>query len=75
MPQVTIYPNPADDHITISGIRDVISISIYNVNGQKVFAADRLNSSIDISQFEQGLYLVSILTADGNEISSRFIKK
>ena len=69
--QVSIYPNPTNDKITIeaAGIKN---ITVVNMLGQKVYESS-LNADqtvVDFSQLEDGLYMVRV-TTDEYEIVER----
>jgi hypothetical protein len=66
--QVSVYPNPANGPVTLDldvpfGSHEA-TVTLFNVLGQQVFAADysvnsgRNNLSVDVSAFSSGLYLV-----------------
>ncbi len=57
-----IYPNPANNRLTISGTKSGQRIHIASLNGQqmKVFAAEEGNTVINLSSFDAGIYLVTI---------------
>ncbi|MGQ2985434.1 T9SS type A sorting domain-containing protein [Flavobacterium sp.] len=58
-PKLSVYPNPASDMVTISGLADNTPVSIYTVTGQKV--KDVMGSSdtrIDVSSLASGAYFV-----------------
>ena len=60
----SIYPNPANNDLTISSKSDPIStVAIYNVLGQQVLHFDFAESTseeINISSLDSGLYIVQI---------------
>jgi len=63
---ISIYPNPAKDILNIScqdgaTIEEVI---IYNQTGQKVFAGELLDNTIDVSSLPQGLYFIHVQVGD-----------
>ena len=61
---ISIYPNPTSDIITISAENLTISqINIYNQLGQQMPIDP--GTSIDVSTFPKGLYIVEIETEDG----------
>jgi len=70
---INIFPNPATDKLTItSGELPVTSIEIFDVFGKKV-ASNHLiisssNQTIDISYLNSGIYLVKIITEQGEII-------
>lgn len=60
-----IYPNPASDYINVN-TKDLTLINIYNVKGQVVKSFD-INEElmiIDMSDFEQGIYIIEGLDDD-----------
>ena len=67
-----IYPNPATDHITISG-GEYESISFVSANGA-VLGREAAQGSHDITRLPKGLNFVIIHTANG-DVSERFIKR
>ncbi|WP_415831473.1 T9SS type A sorting domain-containing protein, partial [Flavobacterium terrigena] len=50
---ISLYPNPTNDYITISRLNNnlINSIEVYNVSGQKMKISDAKNNSIDLSDF------------------------
>jgi len=73
--QFTIFPNPADNFLTIKSQNTaIVSISIYNTIGQEVLTFNNPNTfarTIDISSLTKGMYFVNI---NGNT-SKKIIKK
>lgn len=67
--EIVIYPNPSRDQIIIhSGNEMIESIEIYNPEGKTVFKKTDVKSlqyQIDTSQFQNGTYLMSVLTGSG----------
>lgn len=63
---VTIYPNPAKDNITVEGTTKGI-IEIFNLQGQpiKYVNASEKETNIDISNLNAGVYSLKITTDDG----------
>lgn len=57
-----IFPNPANNRLTISGTKSGQGIHITSLNGQqkKVFTAEEGNTVINLSSFDAGIYLVTI---------------
>ena len=76
--RIKIYPNPGDDHITISlgQYHSDAKLYIYDAIGREVYS-DRymyLDRDIDISALPVGIYQVSVCAADG-VLMSRFVKE
>lgn len=64
--QVSVYPNPATDYVTVqlpAGI-ELQSVAIYDVLG-KLVTNKITNNQINVSQFTQGVYLLTIQTSQG----------
>ena len=60
-----IYPNPANHSITIRGAERV-NMQLMNVAGQIVYSESNLSNeiTIDVSQFDRGVYFVRLTTID-----------
>lgn len=64
--QVSVYPNPATDYITVqlpTGV-ELKSIAVYDVLG-KLVSTEIVNNQINVSQFTRGVYLLTIQTSQG----------
>ncbi|MBQ4205328.1 MAG: T9SS type A sorting domain-containing protein, partial [Bacteroidales bacterium] len=74
--QTSIYPNPADNTLTIKAEDDIQHINIYNVVGIKVMEMTINNKEtvIDITNLESGMYLIEIQGIKEKGIKT-FIKK
>lgn len=66
--EVTVYPNPATDRISISG--EVSEVSLYSLQGQLVRTI-RNQNSLDVSTFAKGLYLVKVKNKLGINSTSK----
>jgi polyhydroxybutyrate depolymerase len=66
--EISVYPNPAIDEITIQGFSQKLShsyCSLFSIEG-KQFNMDLLeNNTIDTSKLESGVYFVRIATREG----------
>ncbi|ARV05624.1 hypothetical protein BTO04_02435 [Polaribacter sp. SA4-10] len=69
--EVSIFPNPASDFITISNQENIESFIIINQLGQKVLKGINNNEEIDVRSLKSGLYFLKF--ENGNAI--KFIKK
>jgi len=60
---LSIFPNPMSDNITVSSGKEAGFITISNSLGQIVYKTETksFNSQIDISQFPRGVYIVRAL--------------
>jgi hypothetical protein len=68
-----IYPNPADDRITITTSAALQEARIYTLQGQ---LAIRSNSAvIDVSNLSSGIYMVEVLCKNGGRQMTRLVKE
>lgn len=71
--QISIYPNPASDLLTIESSSKINNVRIFDITGKEVLNTN--NTSIDISKLKRGVYALKV-SLDNNETNvSRFIKK
>jgi hypothetical protein len=70
---VYVYPNPARDIISVSGMdQPGAAITFYDMVGKKVrfVQLEGLNTQLDISDLDKGVYLYRITTAENVDIQS-----
>jgi hypothetical protein len=70
---IAVYPNPATSTLTISA-SNIQSLSILNVNGQKVLKPVLKNNSVNIQSLATGAYVVEVQLEDGTIQHLKFIK-
>ena len=71
---VKVYPNPATDHIFVSGISSLSKVEIFSLLGAKVFEKTTNEDQIIPIHFEKGMYFVKI-TSDEKQIVKKIIVK
>lgn len=73
MQNLRVYPNPVRENLTIINDQNISSVRIFDITGRVVFNADinDITAEINVSDFNQGVYVVQIIS--GNEVSSRKI--
>ncbi|WP_422105423.1 BspA family leucine-rich repeat surface protein [Winogradskyella sp.] len=73
--QILLYPNPTSSSFRIKGLTTTSQIRIYDVNGRLILEEQRGDDRpIDMSRYDNGIYLVEISTERGTQIK-RLIKK
>lgn len=74
--QISVYPNPAKSNIQISNSDSFTnpSVKIFNILGKEVYASETLNSVIDVSMLNCGIYLLNI-QSENKSISVKFSKE
>lgn len=68
---LNIFPNPADDYISINGLSDASNVSVFDLDGKKVLSASN-SEKIDVSGLNKGIYMVIL---DGVQEPIKLIKK
>ena len=71
-----LYPNPANDRLYIDSKVKINEVVIYDVYGrsQQSTVNSQQSLSIDVSNFNSGIYFVKIVT-DNGEVVKRFVKQ
>lgn len=73
---IKVYPNPANDVLnfeTADGIT-LDKVEVFDTIGKRVLSTTVVNSSIDISQLNSGIYFVKIYSGD-QQLTKKIIKK
>ncbi len=71
---VTVYPNPANDHIQLNSKLSIDRIDIYDILGKKMKRYSITDNRVDISNLTTGMYFIHINTS-ANIQTLPFIKK
>lgn len=78
LPQaMQIYPNPASDKMNIGFTHAENGIlQVFNLAGQSVYQTNVQSSSLnfDISQWENGMYIIRFISQQGTPITQKFMK-
>lgn len=71
----TVYPNPAEDMITIEGYGAINSLTISDMEGRCVIKEKTKPSKyiLDVSGFSNGIYFAEIISVNGNKTTKKFI--
>lgn len=74
--EISIYPNPARDYISItdnSG-NQPIKAELYNFSGQKVLEYTSDFKNLNLSGLEDGVYMVKVIDSDNNVKNKKIVK-
>jgi hypothetical protein len=69
---VSLYPNPATDVLNVSGVENVTSLVINDINGRTIKTVNNI-TSINVSDLNAGVYFINITTENGN-VTKKFMK-
>jgi hypothetical protein len=74
-PNISFYPNPANNTIYIRGdIQNISNVSIYNLNNQLLHQQNHTNS-INIENLPPNIYFIKFITHVGSTNVEKFIKE
>lgn len=75
-PKLAIYPNPANNHVMISGLLGDSKIELYNILGERVLTLQSTGSqeAISVSQLPTGTYFVKIVQ-NNTQITKKLVVK
>jgi hypothetical protein len=73
--KLSVYPNPAKDELYVSLPVSISAVSILDITGKTVMTAEAKDKTaqLNISALNQGLYFVSVKTADGRNAVKRIV--
>lgn len=76
--QISVYPNPVQDELTIEGLGGLETIRILDVSGRIIIqgrnGAGQNRHTFDIRSLSNGIYVVNIQMPDGSIVSQKLIK-
>ncbi len=66
-PDITLYPNPARDRVTIKSSEIISVIELYHITGQRIKSVypDAREHSLNVGQLQRGTYFLRIQYQDG----------
>jgi hypothetical protein len=70
---VSVYPNPANNQITLRTSAIIKSIEVIDLTGKAVMDIPMVRNSLDVSSLNRGIYILKAYT-DSGIITSRFVK-
>ena len=77
IPQLTIYPNPANEliHVKTDEPNKIANIEIINTIGSSILKINGFQNQIHISQFSNGIYFIKTHFKNGASTIQKLIKK
>ena len=75
-----LYPNPATQELTISGIDEIANIHIYDNRGSEIYCWNFVGYSgrvlkINVVQLPVGTYIISAIQRNGKRFVGKFVKQ
>lgn len=72
--QISIYPNPASDLITIKSPKEIVRTELSSVEGSIILQAEN-SDQIDISKLSPGIYFLKTELKSGQSLIKKIIRK
>lgn len=73
--ELSVYPNPTNSILSIDTKgEEILGIKVYNIAGKQINSTLNKNSTLDVSSFQNGIYILQVQTQNGITLS-RFIKQ
>ena len=74
---ITLFPNPVSEELTVRNIADFSDLCIYNLAGQKIYNKEisGRDCAINTSNFDKGLYLLRLSGKTSNWVIRKFLKR
>ncbi len=73
---ISIFPNPASDDITVSFNKKAVSIEIFDLNGRKFYTLKnpQKTETLDLKSFNKGIYMLRVVFEGNIPITKHIIK-
>jgi hypothetical protein len=73
---LTVWPNPANNSITISATGTMTKLTVFDVRGKKVFSKKPMAKQFKMSivSLSSGVYFIKANIGDG-EVNGKFVKE
>jgi hypothetical protein len=71
---ITIYPNPTKEQLTIEGVEGIELIRILTMDGKVMETITTTNNTISVEALPQGIYTIEVITTEGTGYKN-FIKQ
>lgn len=72
---ISVYPNPFTDVITISGDMEPQSVSVYDTSGRTVKEVKSPEKAISLQELNAGVYMIRLIMKDGTSKTVKAVKK
>ncbi|MFK7757985.1 MAG: T9SS type A sorting domain-containing protein [Flavobacteriales bacterium] len=73
MDKFSVYPNPSNGDVTISGADDLSSITVFNLMGKKVLSLDEFQNNTVKLELSSGNYIISFESKNGQVKTEQLI--
>lgn len=73
---ISLFPNPVQNQLNITGIQlaEISKVEVYDLFGKKVLESSLMDSSVDVSTLETGVYVLHVTLDSRQIITGKFTK-
>lgn len=73
---VKVFPNPANDVVTIQSTNQIKSIEVYDVQGRSIHTQtiNKENANLEVSNFTNGIYFIKVKTEFGDKVEKVIVE-
>ncbi len=70
-----VYPNPVNDVLTIQSGNEakIASVEVFDVLGKQIIKTQLQNNTLNVSELSKGIYLLKIISENGNQITKKIV--
>lgn len=74
---VSLYPNPVENTLYLSGLQHVKTINIYTISGQmlKTQPVEDSSLSLDMTDYASGVYFIRLRSHNGQQVAKKVLVK
>lgn len=72
---ISMFPNPVVNDLNIDYQGNFESVSIYSMSGELIIKEEFFTGQIDVSELQEGVYILELVSPDGNTVSKKFVKR
>jgi hypothetical protein len=72
---IKVYPNPFQEVLNISDVKDVKTITITDISGRLLKTINKPTTELHLGELKTGLYLVTLNYKDGSSKTIKAVKK
>ncbi|WP_420150089.1 Kelch repeat-containing protein [Spirosoma sp.] len=75
--KLSVWPSPTTGTLTLelTGGKTIQQVGVYDLHGRKLTSQVGAQATADVSSLPTGAYVVEVLTTDGQQLRSRFVKQ
>lgn len=71
---ITVFPNPAVNTITVSGVNNIIQMKLYDISGRVLSEWKTSVPQINVGSLQKGTYILKVELKNGDVLQEKIIK-